>query len=648
LAELGKVSNSFRVHNGVSVDSKTGAAEDISIDHNNRKFFAENVNKERSHLNKIYAQKNVKEIYRELFDEAVKEFNSKQKRADRKIADYYEKIESGKYGETNPKPYYELLVQFGDMYNAGIGTDGEQIGIEMLDKYMRDFQKRNPNLRVFNAVMHLDEASPHLHINFIPFAENKSWKMPRKVSLRNALEQQGFDNSVKGEMALIKWTQAEKKVLEEIIRSRELSVDRKGIRRGHYSVEDFKKSTALKQMKENRVNELLKKSNAGETLSPEEAALIKNHNELLQKKSAAQEISIKELEDKLRGGLIFRKVIPDEKLHFVMEELQKSETPFAEDLAGLHVPNYALPLIAAAEKNYKPAPQNWKDGAKLLIDQLVYKVNSVDELLNELGKRGYIVRRGKYVSLKPSKGNFKAARLHRFGDEYTEESLRRRIANKDNFKIRVDERAKNSAGLSLEYTVAIVKTVALVYTLAKPPRKWKSDKPYSVENDYHINKLAAQLRFIDTEKILSADDLNARIERLQTEIDAARGKAADMSKTQINLKDLIAKATFYYNAQTSGRKLDTSEQMKFAVAKEILEEYGIATGQGGLARLTEIISELKGSLIKNEKSIADLAAEAAEFSKRQDLFLEMQKTLDSIRSGEYFGSLREQKEGLTK
>ena len=94
-----------------------------SVNHNNRKFHATNIDLERSHLNIEYFNQNIKDVYHELFDEALARYNEKQTWNDRRIDDYYEKILSGK----QEKPFYETIVQIGDKDNMGAKTEDGQL-----------------------------------------------------------------------------------------------------------------------------------------------------------------------------------------------------------------------------------------------------------------------------------------------------------------------------------------------------------------------------------------------------------------------------------------------------------------------------------------------------------------------------------------
>ncbi len=123
-----------------------------SVNHNSRKFKAENVDGERSHLNIDYCNEPIKKIYHELFDEALKRYNEKQTRADRRIENYYEKIRNSK----QEKPFHELILQIGDKENMNAESENGQLARQILDEYYRGFQERKPNLKVFSAHLHMD------------------------------------------------------------------------------------------------------------------------------------------------------------------------------------------------------------------------------------------------------------------------------------------------------------------------------------------------------------------------------------------------------------------------------------------------------------------------------------------------------------
>lgn len=151
-----------------------------SITHNNRTFIANNIDKNRIADNIIFISKPVGEVYEELFGGAVERYNARQKRNDRKIhGTYYEHLFYCKPSNSvitasdKRKSFYEDVVQIGRMEDSGFGTEDFQLVAECLKEYMNGFQTRNPNFHVFNAVLHMDEATPHLHIDYIPIGHYK-------------------------------------------------------------------------------------------------------------------------------------------------------------------------------------------------------------------------------------------------------------------------------------------------------------------------------------------------------------------------------------------------------------------------------------------------------------------------------------------
>ena len=184
-----------------------------SITHNNRDFIAENVDGERTKNNITYCNEKIQDVYHELFDEALQKHNEKQTRSDRVIADYYEKIRTGK----QEKPFHEIILQIGDKDTMGAETENGELAKKILDRYMHDFEKRNPNLRVFSAHLHMDEATPHLHIDFIPFTTNSKRGLETRVSLKKALEAQGFIGGSRSDTEWNQWVASEKEVLSQIM-----------------------------------------------------------------------------------------------------------------------------------------------------------------------------------------------------------------------------------------------------------------------------------------------------------------------------------------------------------------------------------------------------------------------------------------------
>ena len=217
-----------------------------SVNHNSRKFHAKNTDPERSCLNVEYCNENVKDVYHELFDEALTRYNEKQTRSDRRIDDYYEKIRSGK----QERPFHEIILQIGDKDNMGAKTENGQLAAKVLDKYMRDFQRRNPTLRVFSAYLHMDEATPHLHIDFVPYTTGSMRGIDTRVSLKQALSALGFKGGTRRETELNQWVAYEKEQLAAVMLEHGIEWEKKGTHEKHLSVLDFEKKERAKEVAE--------------------------------------------------------------------------------------------------------------------------------------------------------------------------------------------------------------------------------------------------------------------------------------------------------------------------------------------------------------------------------------------------------------
>ena len=215
-----------------------------SVNHNSRKFKAENVDGIRTHLNIDYCNEPIKKIYHELFDEALKRYNEKQTRADRRIENYYEKIRNSK----QEKPFHELILQIGDKENMSAESENGQLARQILDEYYRGFQERNPNLKVFSAHLHMDEATPHLHIDFVPFTTGSKRGLDTRVSLKQALATQGFKGGTRGDTEWNQWVSAEKSALAFVMERHGIEWEHKGSHEKHLSVLDYKKHEREKEI----------------------------------------------------------------------------------------------------------------------------------------------------------------------------------------------------------------------------------------------------------------------------------------------------------------------------------------------------------------------------------------------------------------
>ena len=259
-----------------------------SLSHNRRDFIAENVDSSRTPLNVEYHNEDIRAVYRELFDDALARYNKKQTRKDRVIDDYYEKIRTGK----QEKLFEELIIQIGNKDDMNASSENGQLAKQILDEYMQSFQQRNPTLRVFSAHLHMDEATPHLHIDFIPFTTGSKRGLETRVSLKKALEAIGFAGGTKSHTELNQWIEAEKQVLASIMARHDIEWEQKGTHEEHLSVLDYKKQERSKEVAalETQIDALQERTATAETMLSEKqeqlddiAPILKNTEKFVRK-----------------------------------------------------------------------------------------------------------------------------------------------------------------------------------------------------------------------------------------------------------------------------------------------------------------------------------------------------------------------------
>ncbi len=218
---------------GTTISGMTGRG---SIRHNNRSFSAANIDRSRTEQNVTYCNDDLKQVYHEIFDEALAAYNAKKKKTRDKITDYYEHIRQGK----QEKLFHEAIFQIGNLEDCGCGSPGGERAAAALKEFAESFQERNPHLRVFNMVLHMDEATPHLHVDFIPVATEQSRGLSTRVSMKQALKQQGFVSLGRKQTEWNAWMEREKAALTEIARAHEFEIISLGGGRPHMDLPEYR------------------------------------------------------------------------------------------------------------------------------------------------------------------------------------------------------------------------------------------------------------------------------------------------------------------------------------------------------------------------------------------------------------------------
>ncbi|MGN0596270.1 MAG: plasmid recombination protein [Ruminiclostridium sp.] len=496
--------------NGLSVSFRVDSGY---LDHNNRVITAHNVDVSRTSDNITYTKIDLRDFYQQVFGEAIIECNLKQERPDREIHDYYEQVKKSK----KVKLFYEVVVQFGDLHDCGFGSENWETAKTMLDEYIREFEKRNPNLKVFNAVMHLDESTPHLHIDFVPVAHKGQRGMPIKNSMSGALREQGFSSSNKMQNEWTAWSESERSVMEQILLKHGLRREDKNVHRPHLSVDDYKKAAheAEQINKLNaHINELKKKP--FEELTTEEAALINNQNDVMRERITELRQEFEEMKKKAGAEFVTVNIYSPDKLQYIADGLARAKIPCVAESNTLYIPDYALKTAQAIASHYKPdekAP-TIREKIKLDIDRLVYRTETLDDLLFRLQERGYEIKYGKYISVKhPNAVRF--VRLKNLGDEYLPKNLEQRIAEKDMFTDRVRYEAQTASPIEKRFHITIINITTAVKQFRLDPKKSDKRRYYFFQNDARINYLSEQLATIGEFGLTSRDSIYEKAKELQ-------------------------------------------------------------------------------------------------------------------------------------
>lgn len=295
-----------------------------SVNHNTRAFSAKNVDRERSGNNVEFCHTEIKKVYHELFDDALERYNAKQKRSDRKIDSYYEKIRQSK----QEKLYHEVIFQIGNKDDMNAKSEEGQLAKEILTDFMEEFQKRNPNFYVFSAHLHMDEETLHIHIDFVPFICGSKRGLDTRVSLKGALSEQGFKGGTRGATEWNQWMEAEKQELSKVMERYGVQWKQLGTHSKHLSVLDFEKQERAKE-----IAELDKRIEKTETTLCEVQQLVDSRldraeelaevSEQLQKRNDELQSENEDLEDE------------KEKLQSGNRELEKQQEKLQKELEAM-------------------------------------------------------------------------------------------------------------------------------------------------------------------------------------------------------------------------------------------------------------------------------------------------------------------------
>jgi hypothetical protein len=542
-------------------------------EHNHREFVSDNVDVNRIRDNVTYVRQHVRDAYKELFGEALEAYNAKQKRADRKIHDYFDHVDGGGREES----YYEIIVQFGSVKTAPVESPTGELAKAMLDEYMHGFKQRNPNLHVFSATLHMDEASPHIHIDFIPFyTEPRKNGLSKGVSMKAALIEQGFNPKSMMQNQLVAWEENELKVMEQILNRHGLERDVKNTTHEHMTLPEYKKSQDGKKLTATKWTRELP-----EKLQLENSLLRVERDKLLAEKNAEWRSFY---------------YSSSEKQSYVIAELDRRGIPYRENSNGFDALECHVSEIKIIEKSYKPKSESHRDTLRDLIDKSIMQSASFDKFLERLQKSGCEVRHGKYLAVKPKYAtNF--IRTHQLGGEYSEQALKNRLTYKQKFEADTDSSIVATAADTPEHMVQkTIRHYTIVFAAGVlPVRKVRKKKAFCWENCAELDKLVSLNRKINDG--ISLESLRDDFARLERVIAAKEEAVATLKNELVFFNSLYNKgvACFAFGEKNQADLTTLAEEGVTAENYHRIQNV-IAANESEIARIESALSGLRSEL----------------------------------------------------
>lgn len=575
---------------------KASEANRANIAHNNRCFLAKNIDPKKSGKNIDYKLQSLEDAYRELFSAAIEEYNAAQKIPCRRIRDYLSHISEGKREEA----FYEIVVQFGDYKSA---FDPRINLPELLDEYMKGFQARNPNLHVFNAVMHLDEVSPHLHIDFVPFYTKGRQRGLRKgVSMRAALLEQGFAPKHSGENQLTRWEASERSEMEAILHRHGLNREDKHAQYSHMTVSEFK---AFQDARNMALTLRQMRSVSHSEITPEVIRKLKMELQAAQQKT-------NQLEAEKRSPYKCFYYSDDEKREFVQQKISQAEIPFRETDHGFEVPECYVKQIREIEKTYRVPAGSVRSQLRDDVDRMLYQSKDFDGFLVRLQANGFAVKRGKYISVKPPYSE-RYIRLKSLGEHYGELSLRSRIRAKQRVEESLNAEIEKQMESKALFLYSLQETKRYMIAFSKdllPMRRKDQAQPFMWKNDAELDKLLVLNRQLN--EGMTPESIRQKAEMLEREAQNEYEKL-EAAETDMQIyMDLKEKIGILFEGKQSERF--TQEQARAALKQyPIINatnyfciENAVKTGQEKLQKHTEAHRKLRDELKKVTDSVSIL------------------------------------------
>ena len=378
----------------------------------------------------------IEDAYEQLFGKALNEYNQRQidvNHPERQIKNYYEHISRSK----QEKPFYEFVVAFGNMNDKD--TDIYPVLQRCLDEYITNFDERNPNFKVFQKIVHLDEKGiDHAHLDFIPVSTHNKRGLSVKNSFRGALKEMGYT----GKTAFLDWRQSEEKYMAEILERHGLEFERGSGRDEHLNVRQY-------QAEAREINRLAQQKLKNMELPPIPEPEIKT-NPIT--KSESVKLSKAEF-DKIK------QVIDYQQTQITSLEAQKN------DLSA-KLKNVELKLDTARKKPYMRENET-------LMQNLENESNFSEKLTKKYEKlsEGYVELIKRYKKLEKENNS-----LHQENNDLKKE-------NSSQFR-KIKELETKISDISLDFYYKLTRAYVSIKTIVQAVGmlKYDKDEGYGIEN----------------------------------------------------------------------------------------------------------------------------------------------------------------------
>ena len=274
---------------------------------------------------------------------------------------------------------------------------------------------------------------------------------------------------------------------------------------------------------------------------------------------------------------------------------------------------------------------SWKEHIRNAIDSLIPAVSTLDDLLTELERRGYIIKRNNHIYIK-APGQQRSVSFWKLGEDYTEESLNARILWRMVGGVNGIKHFSNTA-IERAYISVIGEVRILASEKRKVPRRTDPNAPYDVNNDLDIYRLSAQLTVINRDKIMSIEDLKYRINKQGAEYIALQEQLSQKLLEQEELQELICQSEFYF-ANVDKTDLSAEDNKRLEIYKSSMQANDIHS--------TDDINYWREQNTKLHSDIMALKNTLTEKKNRIAMYTNIRDTYYEISQSDYISKLVEE------